>query len=64
MGGDELDAAALELGIQRVAVVGLVADQEFRERPREPRIDGFSDELLLMSRTTRNPCGDRKASAV
>ena len=61
---DELDAAATELGIERIAVVRLVADQEPRERFREAGVDGLDDELLLMSRTTRNPCGDRKTRAV
>src|SRR5215831_14312479 len=62
--GDELDPALLELSVERVAVVGLVADQELRERFREAGVDGFDDELLLMSRTTCNPCGDRKTRAV
>ena len=33
--GDELDPALLELGVERVAIVCLVADQEPRERFRE-----------------------------
>ena len=56
---DELDATSTELSVERIAIVGLVADQEPRERFREAGVDGFDDELLLISRTTRNPCGDR-----
>src|SRR5215471_18777693 len=51
----ELDPAPFQLGVERIAVVGLVADQESRERFREAGVDGFDDELLLISRTTRNP---------
>jgi hypothetical protein len=61
---DELDAASAKLSVEWVAVVGLVADQEPRERFREAGVDGLDDELLLMARTTRNPCGDRKTRAV
>jgi hypothetical protein len=61
---DELDAASTKLSVERIAVVGLVADQEPRERFREAGVDGLDDELLLISRTTRNPCGDRKTKAV
>ena len=61
---DELDPALPQLGVERIAVVGLVTDQESRERFREAGVDGFDDELLLISRTTRNPCGDRKTKAV
>jgi hypothetical protein len=62
--GDELYATSAKLSVERVAVVGLVADQEPRERFREAGVDCLDDELLLMSRTTRNPCGDRKTRAV
>ena len=62
--GDQVDPALAQLRVERVAVVRLVADQEARERFREAGVDGFDDELLLISRTTRNPCGDRKTRAV
>ena len=61
---NELDPALPQLRVERVTVVRLVADQEPRERFREAGVDGFDDELLLISRTTRNPCGDRKTRAV
>jgi len=61
---DEFDPPLFQLCVERVAVVGLVADQEPRERFREAGVNGFDDELLLISRTTRNPCGDRKTRAV
>src|SRR5437763_664925 len=60
----EDNPSLFQLSIEGIAVVRLVADQEPRERPREARVDGFGDELLLMSRTTRNPCSDRKTRAV
>src|SRR5579871_4371519 len=61
---DQVDPAFLELCVEWIAVVSLVADQEPRERPREAGVDGFGDELLLISRTTRNPGCDRKTKAV
>jgi len=61
---DQFNALGRKALIERIAVVRLVADQEPRERFREAGVDGFDDELLLMSRTTRNPCGDRKTRAV
>jgi hypothetical protein len=64
MGRDELDAAPPQPPVERIAVVGFVADQLSRERFGETRRDGFLDEERLISRTTRNPCGDRKTSAV
>lgn len=64
MRSDELDAALAETVVELIAVVCGVADQSSRERFGETRRDGFLDEDRLISRTTRNPCGDRKTSAV
>lgn len=64
MRSDELDAALAQSRVELVAVVGGVADQSSRERFGEARFDGLLDEDRLISRTTRNPCGDRKTSAV
>ena len=61
---DHLDAHLRELGVERVAVVGGVADELLGERLDEASVQRFDDELLLISLTTRNPNGDRKARAV
>ena len=61
---DHLNASSRELGIQRIAVVGHVADEFFRQRSDEASVQSLDDELLLISRTTRNPTGDRKTMAV
>lgn len=62
--GDHLDAHLRELGVERVAVVGGVADQLLGEFVDEASVQRVDDELLLISLTTRNPNGDRKARAV
>jgi hypothetical protein len=64
MRSDELDATFAEALVELVAVVCGVADQSSRQRFGEARLDRFLDEDRLISRTTRNPCGDRKTSAV
>ena len=61
---NHLDAHLLELCVEAVTVVGLVADQPLREFPYEPRSERVDDELRLMALTTRNPDGDRKTMAV
>lgn len=61
---DHLDAHLRELGVKRVAVVRGVADQLLWQRVDEASVQRFDDELLLISLTTRNPNGDRKARAV
>jgi hypothetical protein len=61
---DHLDAHDRQLGVERIAVVGLVADELLRQRLDEAGLQGFNDELLLISLTTRNPNGERKAMAV
>lgn len=65
VGGNELDTELeLQLGVERVAVVGLVADQDFRDFFGESSVEGVDDELAFMSLTARNPGGERKAMAV
>src|SRR5207245_6445425 len=64
VGCDHLDTALGQLGVERVAVVGAVPDQLLRKCTDETRFQGVDDELRFMSRTTRNPTGDRKAIAV
>jgi hypothetical protein len=61
---DHLDTHRRELRVERVAVVGGVADELLGELLDEARLQRFDDELLLISLTTRNPNGDRKARAV
>ena len=61
---DHLDAHLCELGVERIAVVGGVADELVGERFDEARLQRFDDELLLISLTTRNPNRERKARAV
>ena len=65
MGRNEFDAElGFELIVERVAVVGLVADQDLGGFFGESGVKGVNDELTLMSRTTRSPNGERKAIAV
>ncbi len=62
---DELGAQLeLELLVESVAVVSLVADQDVRGFFNEARVEGVDDELALMSCTACSPGGDRKAIAV
>lgn len=61
---DHLDAHCRQLGVERIAVVGLVADELLGQWLDEACLQGFNDELLLISLTTRNPNGERKAMAV
>ena len=64
MGGDHLDAELGELGIEWVTVVGFVADQARRQLLYESSSEGVDNEFLLISLTTCNPDGERKAIAV
>lgn len=62
---DHVDAHRCELAIEWVAVVGLVADEDLGKLPpEEALLERSYDELLLISLTTFNPDGDRKARAV
>ena len=57
---DHLDAERLQLGVELVAVVRLVADHSLRECVDEAGLDGGSGERRFMSLTTSNPNGERK----
>jgi hypothetical protein len=61
---NHFDAQRTQLRIERIAVVGLVADEKPRQLLYEPLLERVDDELLLIALTTRNPDGDRKAMAV
>jgi hypothetical protein len=61
---NHLNAHGCQLGIEAVAVVGLVADEAFGQRPDKASLQGFGDVSRFMSFTTRNPQGDRKTVAV
>jgi len=63
--GDEFDPALLAQAlVQAVAVVGLVSDQTVGGVLEEAVVDRLLDEGDLMWRSTGNPTGDRKTSAV
>src|SRR6202049_1568572 len=65
VGCDQRDAVLLfEARIQRVAVVGAVADHASRRRRRETLFDGGLDEPGFMRRSACHPHGDRKTTAV
>jgi hypothetical protein len=61
---NHFDPALGELCVERVTVVGLVADQLFGELVEEGSVECVGDEERFMALTTRNPDGDRKAMAV
>jgi hypothetical protein len=65
VGRDQFDAVLLfETRIQRIAVIGTVANQAFGNRRREALLDGELDELGFMRRSACNPDGERKTTAV
>ena len=62
---DEPDAMVLqEALVQRIAVVGAVADHSFWFGPRETLLDGSFDEFAFMRRSAGDAAGDRKTMAV
>jgi hypothetical protein len=61
---DHLDALSSELDVELVAVVRLVPNQLLGKRLQEALYQGVFDELRFMSRTTRNPAGERKTIVV
>jgi hypothetical protein len=62
---DQPDAMFLpEALIQRVTVVGAVADHSFWFGPRETLLDGSFDEFAFMRRSAGDAAGDRKTMAV
>ncbi len=64
MWGDQFDPLLLETGIERIAVVGAVADQSLGLVGEEAGFEGVFDERDFMRRSTCNAYGDRKTSAV
>ena len=62
---DQPDAMLLpEALIQRIAVVGAVADHSFWFGAREALLDGGFDEFRFMRRSAGDAAGDRKTMAV
>src|SRR6202795_2864885 len=65
VGRDEPDAVFLpEALIERIAVVGAVADHSFWFGSRETLRDGRFDEFAFMRRSAGDAAGDRKTMAV
>ncbi len=65
VGRDQLDTVLLlQPRIQRIAIVGAVADQASGNRRREALLDGGLDEPGFMRRSACNPHGERKTTAV
>jgi len=64
VGRDHFDSQASHFAIERVAVVGAIADQSPGYSSYESVLDCGDRELRFMSLTTRNPDGDRKTVAV
>lgn len=61
---DHLNVERFKVGIQRVRVVCLIADQSFRLLISEAFNESFSDEGDFVRRSRRRVDGDRKASRV
>jgi hypothetical protein len=60
---DQPDAALSQALIQRITVVGQVADHALRPFSGEPLLERGLDELGFMRRSACNPHGDRKTMA-
>jgi hypothetical protein len=50
--------------VERIAVIGSIADHSFRLGAREALLDGSFDELGFMRRSAGDAAGDRKTMAV
>ena len=61
---DQLNSLLLQLGIEFVAVVGLVPDQSFRGIGNKPVFNSIFDKGDFMWRSRCNVYGDRKTIAV
>src|SRR5579859_7349536 len=61
---DETNALLEKLRIERIAVVGLVADERVRQLTHEPLFDHLLDELGFVGRSASNANGERKTRAV
>ena len=64
VGRDQPDAASPQAVIQRITVVGQVADHALRPFSSEPLLQRGLDQLGFMRRSACNPHGDRKTMAV
>ena len=64
MRGDDLDALALKLRVERIRVVRPVPDQPLWLLVDEPRFQGLLDERDLVWRSTRYAYGEREARAI
>ena len=65
VGRDEPDAVFLPKAlIERIAVIGTVADHSFGFGARETLLDGGFDEFGFMRRSAGDAAGDRKTMAV
>ena len=63
--GDEPDAVFVpETLVERIAIVGAVADHSFWFGSRETLLDGDFDEFRFMRRSAGDAAGDRKTMAV
>lgn len=62
--GNEFNTLARKLGVERIAVVGAIADQSRGLLAREAMVDGGLDESCFVRRSSRCVKGDRKTSAV
>jgi hypothetical protein len=64
MGRDHLDAQVSQLCIQRIGIIGFVADQPLREVADEAGVEGGSDEGNLARRSRGGTSGERKTKTV
>ena len=65
VGSDDFNTTMpFQASVQRVAVVGFIANQPLGKSPCKAVMEGFIDKGHFMWRSTSNPYGDRKAMAV
>jgi len=64
MWGDHLNAQLFEFFVQRVAIIGLVANNAFRKLNQETTLHGFRHQRYFMRRSAVHVQGDRKTRAV
>ena len=62
--GDQLNAPLFKFLVQRVAIIGLVTDDPFRELDQKTTFDGFGNQRYFMRRSAVHVQGDRKTRAV
>lgn len=61
---DHLDSKRSQFGVQRVGIIGFIADQFLRFRGNQSVFDRCADEPDFMRRSTRCVNGERKTSAI